>query len=290
MEEIYRKEVGMSGKSSIWKSILLLGILFSLEIGSSCYAQDAEYVGMKTLQLEDGVSVTWIDDNLQEKLMERRLFREAPDSLIEKLSLQDGIPSSVSTFLVETNGIKILFDTGLGQPDSQLLNRLQKLGINPADIQYLFLTHFHGDHIGGMMNDGQVVFPNAQVYASRVEYDAWMNMPSDRNSQQVKTMEAYKNQLHLFEFGDTLPGNVLTVDAIGHTPGHTAFRIGQLLIIGDLFHGVALQLKYPDICAAFDMDKAEAVKSRKRILNYAKENHLLMAGMHLPAPAFLKAE
>lgn len=241
--------------------------------------------GLKTLQL-DGVKVTWIQDNAKERLMERTLFADASDELIDSLKLADGIPSSMSTFLVETDGDRILFDTGMGAPDSRLLSGLASLGVIPADIKYLYLTHFHGDHIGGMMKGDSIVFPNAEVYASKVEYDAWLKMSSERNAQVVKTMNAYKDRLHLFEFGETLPGNVVTMNAEGHTPGHTVYQAGKLLVIADLIHGAALQLEHPEICAAYDMDKDAAVKSRKHFLRYAKENGLTMAGMHLPPPGF----
>ena len=240
---------------------------------------------IKTLQL-DGVQVTWIQDNAGEHFMPRTVFPDVSDALIDSLSLQNGIPASISTFLVETNGIRILFDTGIGAPDSRLLIGLKSLGIEPADIKYLYLTHFHGDHIGGMMKGDSVVFPNAEIYASQMEYDAWLKMPADRNAQAVKTMDAYKSRLHLFEFGDTLPGNIVTMNAVGHTPGHTVFQAGKLLVIGDLIHGAAFQIEHPEICASFDMDKEAAVKSRKQYLQYAKDNRLTMAGMHLPAPAF----
>ena len=241
--------------------------------------------GLKTLQL-DGVKVTWIQDNAKERLMERTLFADASDELIDSLKLADGIPSSMSTFLVETDGVRILFDTGMGAPDSRLLSGVASLGVTPADIKYLYLTHFHGDHIGGMMKGDSIVFPNAEVYASKVEYDAWLKMSSERNAQVVKTMNAYKDRLHLFEFGETLPGNVVTMNAEGHTPGHTVYQAGKLLVIADLIHGAALQLEHPEICASYDMDKDAAVKSRKHFLRYAKENGLTMAGMHLPPLGF----
>ena len=240
---------------------------------------------IKTLQL-NGIQVTWIQDNAGEHFMPRTVFPDVSDALIDSLSLQNGIPASISTFLVETNGIRILFDTGIGAPDSRLLIGLKSLGIEPADIKYLYLTHFHGDHIDGMMKGDSVVFPNAEIYASQTEYDAWLKMPADRNAQVVKTMDAYKSRLHLFEFGDTLPGNIVTMNAVGHTPGHTVYQAGKLLVIGDLIHGAAFQIEHPEIYASFDMDKEAAVKSRKQYLQYAKDNRLTMAGMHLPAPAF----
>lgn len=241
--------------------------------------------GVKTLQL-DGVQVTWIQDNADERLMPRALFPDASDSLIDSLSLQNGIPASMSAFLVEIDGTRILFDTGMGAPDSRLITGLQSVSVDPADINYLYLTHFHGDHIGGMMKGDSIVFPNAEVYASKVEYDAWLKMPADKKAQVLKTMDAYKAHLHLFEFGDTLPGNAIAMNGVGHTPGHTVYQIGKLLVIGDLIHGAALQFKYPEYCATYDMNKEDAIKSRKYFLQYAKDNQLTMAGMHLPVPAF----
>lgn len=62
----------------------------------------------------DGVKVNWIRDNVQEKLMPVSLFPDAGKNLIDSLSLQGGIPSTMSTFLVESDGKLILFDTGMG--------------------------------------------------------------------------------------------------------------------------------------------------------------------------------
>lgn len=241
--------------------------------------------GLKTLQVGD-VNVTWIQDNAEDKLMPVSLFPDASQELIESLSLQVGIPSTVSVFLVETDSLQILFDAGLGGENGQLSERLKRLGIAPEDIRYLYLTHFHGDHIGGMMQGDTAFFPNAEVYASKKEYDSWMQMPAEQKAQVVKTMEAYKDRLHLFEFGETLPGDVMALDASGHTPGHTVYQVGTLLIIGDLIHGAALQIPHPEICATYDMDKEKAVQSRKKYLQEADENQFVMAGMHLPAPGF----
>lgn len=283
----------MSRKKS-WMLVGVAALLLSACSGNAGKQQKTEAMadsmqitdnGIKTIRL-DGMEVTWIQDNEGEHLMPVSLFSDASDKLIDSLGIQNGIPSSMSTFLVKTADATILFDTGKGLENSCLTSRLQSLGIAPADIKYIYLTHFHGDHIGGMLKGDSVIFPNAQVYAAKMEYDGWMAMPDDAKEQAERVMSAYKDRLHLFEFGDILPGNVVAMKAVGHTPGHTVYQTGKLLIIGDLIHGAALQMVNPEICASFDMDKKAAIESRKYFLNYAKENGLTIAGMHLPAPAF----
>jgi len=246
--------------------------------------------GTKTVALANGATVTWIQDNEGEKLNPRSLFSDASDSLFESLNMPAGIPATVSTFLVQTNGDYILFDAGLGAFGGQLLNRLESLGVSPDSIKSIYLTHFHVDHIAGLIskdnsgNDAKA-FKNAAIYAGKVEYDAWMN-DIPKNDLQKNVMALYKDSLHLFAFGDNLPHGILAMDAVGHTPGHTAFQFSNLLVIGDLMHGYALQKDHPEINSNYDMDKLKSIESRKRIMQYARENKLLMAGMHLPAPGF----
>lgn len=244
----------------------------------------------KTIKLANGASVTWIQDNQGEKLNPRSLFSDASDSLFASLNLPDGIPASVSVFLLQVDGKNILFDAGLGAFGGQMLDRLAALDVTPDKIDLIYLTHFHVDHIAGMIAKDSAgkdvkVFNNATVYAGKVEYDAWMN-DIPKNDLQKAVMGMYKDKLHLFAFGDSLPHGVLALDAVGHTPGHTAFQISNLLVIGDLMHGYALQKDHPEINSNYDMDKEKSIVSRKRIMQYARDNKLTMAGMHLPPPGF----
>lgn len=243
-----------------------------------------------TIQLNDAkTTVTWIKDNQGDKLMQRDLFPAASDSLIEALNLTEGIPSSISTFLMHSDGDWILFDAGLGaDKGGQMLNGLKACGLTPDSIKYIYLTHFHGDHIGGLLQDGKPVFPNAQVYASSQEYMAWMmEMPSEQTEWQRNVMDAYKDQTHLFSWGDTLTNGIVAIGAPGHTPGHTVFLKENLLIVGDLMHGAALQLEHPEISGNYDMDKEMAAQSRTEILELVSQNGYTMVGMHLPENAFV---
>lgn len=237
-----------------------------------------------SMELDD-VKVTWIRDNAIRRNNDLKLFGEVPQNIVDSLGVAEGIPSSMSAVLIQKDSMTILCDAGLGMPESLLVPSLNKIGLNPEDIKLVYLTHLHPDHIGGMMANGEKVFPNAEVYIAKPEFDAWMGM-TENNQMQTAFAKIYEENIKLFNFNDTLPACVIPMDAHGHTPGHTVFQAGKALIIGDLMHGMALQTAHPEFCASYDMNPEEAVKSRKKFLNYAKENKLTMVGMHLPEPGF----
>ena len=242
----------------------------------------------KAIVKSEPTTITWIEDKPGPTLQPQKLYPEVHDSLWAALGLEKGVPSSMSCLLLQTEGKTILLDAGLGAPFSQLLPKLKEKGVTPEELKLIYITHLHPDHIGGMLKDGKVVFPKAEVYVNRVEAEAWLAMESDRSKLAKSVLEAYKAHIHLFEAGDTLEGGVKSIAAYGHTPGHTVFQKDSILIIADLIHGAALQLEYPEYCPTYDMDKEAARESRLRILKYARENNLTMYGMHLPSPGYIK--
>lgn len=233
-------------------------------------------------KVENVTTIQWIEDKPGPTYQECGLFSQVPDSLWFSLGLQEGVPSAVGCFLMQTDGKTILFDAGLGAPFSRLMPTLEEKGIACEDIDLIYVSHLHPDHIGGLLKEGQVAFPNAELYVNRLEAEAWLAMMDERSELSHRVLEAYEGKLHCFEAGDTLPGGVVTIAAYGHTPGHTAFQKDSILIISDLIHGAALQVEHPEYCVAFDMSQEESVASRIHLMEYAKENNLTIYGMHLP--------
>ncbi len=242
----------------------------------------SEYIQTRTF--DDGTSITWIQDNAHPRFMPIALFPGADSVLVDSLGLKDGVPSTVSVFLLEKDGRKMLFDAGLGTSDSRLSEALPNLGILPESIDYVFLTHCHGDHIGGLASGNAAVFPNAAIYLSTDEFNQW----KDSNNTQFNQMRScYEGRLHTFSFTDELPCDVKPISSPGHTEGHTVYEIGNILVVGDIIHGAALQMANPDLCARYDQNPELAIRNRESILDYARMNRLTMAGMHFPAPGFL---
>ena len=218
-----------------------------------------------------------IFDNPAPRTMPLSLIGEVPSDLVASLDIANGIPSSVSVMLLEKNGQQLLFDGGNGNEDSRLLPCLQELGFASSDIDAIFITHLHGDHIGGLVKDNQPVFPQAKLYIPSVELDAWTQAP---NVQALVT--AYGENVVKFAIGDVLPCGIKAMAAYGHTPGHTIYRTDDKLIVGDIMHGLALQMEHPDFCARFDMDHEKAIASRKAVMEQVKKEGWMMFGMHFP--------
>lgn len=232
----------------------------------------------------DTLTLITLKDNDGEKHMPNKLFYGKADSAkVEKLSPEGSVASSISCFVVETQGKRILFDAGNGAAHGgKMLERLRAAGIAPEQIDYIFVTHFHGDHIGGLAADGKPLFANAQLYVPDAEYAAWAAMSNDGGKEAVETVDTYGDRLHRFAYTDILPLGVKAMAAPGHTPGHTVYQTGRLFIVGDLLHGFDLQMQDLDICPAYDMDPAKATESRKHFIDYIRQNKLITAGMHFP--------
>ena len=232
----------------------------------------------------DTLTLITLKDNDGEKRMPNKLFYGKADSAkVEKLSPEGSVASSISCFVVETQGKRILFDAGNGAAHGgKMLERLRAAGIAPEQIDYIFVTHFHGDHIGGLAADGKPLFANAQLYVPDAEYAAWAAMGNDGGKEAVETVDTYGDRLHRFAYTDILPLGVKAMAAPGHTPGHTVYQTGRLFVAGDLLHGFDLQMQDLDICPAYDMDPAKATESRKHFIDYIRQNKLITAGMHFP--------
>jgi len=186
--------------------------------------------------------------------------------------------------VVNTGNETVLFDTGLSAKGT--LPALSAAGYAPEDIDIVVITHMHGDHIGGLMNDGAPTYPNARYITGQVEFDAWATRDDERFEANVRPLA---DQMSFIGDGDSVVSGITSMAAFGHTPGHMTYMLesgdSQILLMADLANHYVWSLAYPDWEVRFDQDKAAAAASRRRVLGMLAADRIPLIGYHMPFPA-----
>jgi glyoxylase-like metal-dependent hydrolase (beta-lactamase superfamily II) len=195
----------------------------------------------------------------------------------------DKIPLSINVLSVKDGNRVLVFDTGVPSAAKTLQLGLGAAGIKPGDVTDIFITHSHGDHVGGLVLDGQLAFPNAEIHISAPE---WALMQSDeQNANLVKVIAA---RVRTFQPGQAVLPEVLSIDLSGHTPGQVGYLIksgkDSLLDIGDIAHSSIVSLAEPAWPMGFDADRAKGAAARKFELAKLARTRQTVFAPHFPYP------
>ncbi|WP_102108226.1 MBL fold metallo-hydrolase [Oceaniglobus roseus] len=211
-----------------------------------------------------------------------------PDEEFAEVSRANFIPADAAQFfftptVVKAGGELVLFDTGTGAEG--VTAALAAAGHAPEDVTTVVITHMHGDHIGGLMNGDAPTFANAAYVTGQAEYDYW----SGQDNEGFKTKVApLAEKMRFVKDGDSPVPGITAMAAFGHTPGHMVYHLesgsDRLLIMADTANHYVWSLAHPDWEVSFDVDKAAAAATRRKILDMVATDRIPLVGYHMPFP------
>jgi glyoxylase-like metal-dependent hydrolase (beta-lactamase superfamily II) len=210
-----------------------------------------------------------------------------------------------SCFLVRSGGKTLLIDTGLGQVNmfgftgGDLLPELAKAGVQPEDIDTVFVTHLHVDHAGTVAivegEDARPTFPNAEYRWSSDEHRYWTeNIDSsfgtpDQKAYMKAMLAAVAGRVKTTEDGEAILPGVNVLATPGHTPGHASIVLSsgaeRAFVLGDAISCPA-QLTETEWSGMGDMDKELARRSQEAVAKEAEATGALLTAAHFPGLTF----
>jgi len=252
------------------------------------------------------VSDGYITVPLAEGLIPGVSLSEVQRALNEVRLPTETITTTFAPLLFRNGSKTILIDTGFG-PDAaaeagstrgRLVSNMKANGVDPADIGIVVISHFHPDHVNGLLSQGKLTFPNAVIMVPELEWQFWMDAEEMKRAPEGRMSQLFQNNRRIFERigemlsvfkwgGEIVPG-LEAVAAPGHSIGHTAFwlRSGgeQVFVQSDLTNQAALFVANPDWSSALDQFPEQTVQTRRRFYDLLAETRTPLQAFHHPFP------
>jgi glyoxylase-like metal-dependent hydrolase (beta-lactamase superfamily II) len=225
----------------------------------------------------------------------------------------DKVTHAYTPLVVNTGSKLVAIDTGLGLgmfaqskgAVGQYHSNLAAAGIDAKAIDVVIISHFHGDHINGLVGpENKPAFPNAEVMVPEVEWAFWMDesnvskLPEVARPQMPNPKRVFGvvgNKVTKYQAGKELVPGITAIASPGHTPGHVSHVVAsgssKILVQADVTAGAAsLFARNPDWQFVFDTDKPQAVQTRRKIYDMAATDKMMVQGYHFPFPSAVYVE
>jgi glyoxylase-like metal-dependent hydrolase (beta-lactamase superfamily II) len=224
--------------------------------------------------------------------------------LLAQASEGPAVTTSVNGYLVNTGTKLILVDTGtgnlMGPSVGHLMENLKASGYKPEQVDEIYLTHMHGDHLGGLATDGKRNFPQATIRVDKHEADYWLSdteaehatnpMVKSTFATAKATMSAYQSagKFKTFDGETELVPGIHALAAYGHTPGHTIYTVEsnqqKLWLVGDMIHVAAVQFPKPMTTIQFDWNTKLAATTRMKDFSEVAKAGDMIGAAHIAFP------
>ncbi len=248
------------------------------------------------------IEVIQMNDGIWEKAHDDKFIKNASvddtKAALKAGGLNDAtVPITFTVTAVKMKGKVVLFDSGTGAqlaPTAGYITKndiWKKAGLDPAQVKTVVITHFHADHVNGLMakETNAAIFPNAEIIVPEVEYKYWTTpttaAPPAKRIQAV--FPTWKNIKQFTGDKEVTPG-VRAIASYGHTPGHTSYLVSsgrsQLIVLGDVSNIPSLFVKHPEWHVVFDVDPDTAEKNRRKMYDRVVADGVTVTGYHFGMP------
>jgi len=213
------------------------------------------------------------------------------------------VETSVNTYLINTGDKLVLIDTGaaglFGPTLGNLLANLKASGYQPEQVDEIYITHMHPDHVGGLMSGSAMAFPNAILRIDKADTDFWLSEANMNAAPQeskgffqgaMGSVNPYvaAGKLKTFEGTTELTPGITAKAAHGHTAGHNVYVVEskgeKLMLWGDVVHVAAVQFDNPAVTIKFDSESKSAAKERIKAYAEAAKQGYLVGVTHIAFP------
>jgi glyoxylase-like metal-dependent hydrolase (beta-lactamase superfamily II) len=235
--------------------------------------------------------------------------RNAPLEEVQRVLALSFLPANefripFTLTVVDTGRALVVFDTGngpqpAGSPVGRFAENFRAAGLDPARVTHVVLSHFHGDHVNGLLTaDGARAFPNAELVVPEAEWAWWTEEGNATRSPEnqrpnfanaARRLAPWRDGVRRVADGaEVLPG-IRAHAAYGHTPGHTVYHVAdgaeQMIFSADTTNRPELVAVRPDFHIVFDFDPAAAEATRRRLFDRVAADRIRLTGYHFPFPA-----
>jgi len=254
------------------------------------------------------VEVTAVYDGIWRKPHDPAFIKNASVDETKQALAKAGLttefmPIPLTVFVLKIGDRTIMCDagSGVGQWQANATNlpaNMKAAGIDYTKIDTIMLSHFHPDHVWGLMQKGTnaAVFPNAELIVNAVEYKWWTEpgrvekLAEGRRAAGKRIADVFptwKNWKLVDDGTEVAPGVHIAL-APGHTPGHSVYVIGSgnetLMISADTMYVPALLAPHPEWQGAYDQDGPMAIETRRKFIDRVIADKMAICGSHFPFP------
>jgi len=235
-------------------------------------------------------------------------------ALAEVFMEKDMMTTPYNPIAVNTGSKLAVIDTGTSETNykksngvgGQFVSNLAAAGIDRSAVDTVIISHYHGDHINGLlMDDNSLTYPNAEILVPAPEHKYWMDDGEMSRATTSRVQTNFKNVRRVFsadvlkrvktyDWGKEVIPGVTAQGTPGHTPGHTSYVIASgsdaVYVQSDVTHVPFLFVRHPDWHAFYDQDGVMAEATRRKVYDMVAAEKLRVQGFHYPFPSLAHVE